>query len=276
MPHPPSTDPAPVSVSVSGRGAPACRLCGGALSALARRRGDVCDAMDCRRRAADAVTEARRTAAIETLRESAARQWRDPALRGAPILWLRHHAEAFGAPSPADVDALRASLMALEAEDPAPPAFDTPAVDERAVDEPAVDPAPGAAALAGRLCALCRGRCCRFGLQGRAFLRPAQLRDWLAGRPGASWADAVEHYLAHVPAQHLEASCLFHARTGCALPRERRSQVCNEYACDTLEQLRGLAGAQPQAAAVVGIVASHELHGAAVLTPEATRPLRAR
>jgi hypothetical protein len=248
-----------------GREARACRLCGRPLSALARLRGEVCDAMDCRRRATDGVTKARRTAAIETLRDAAARQWRDPALVGAPILWLRHHAEEFGAPSPVDIDDLRSSLMALETEDPAPPP----------VEERAADPAPAAAALGGRLCALCRGRCCRFGLQGRAFLRGWQLRDWLAGHPGACWADAVEHYLAHVPAEHLESSCLFHARTGCALPRERRSQVCNEYACDTLEQLRDGVGARPRAAAVVGIVASHELHGAAVLTPQATRPLLA-
>jgi hypothetical protein len=241
--------------------APACRLCGQPLSALARLRGDVCDAMDCRRRATDAVTRERRVVALDALRATAARDWDHPGLVQAPVLWLRHHEEDFAAPSPIDLAELREHLAALENEEVEPPGSD--------------DPVQASAPLGGQLCALCRGRCCRFGLQGRAFLRAPQLRDWLAQRPGASWSDAVDHYLGLVPAEHLHSSCVFHGRAGCTLPRERRSQVCNDFACDTLEQLRDLTAAAPSATVVVGIVASHVIHGAAVLTPRGLRPLPA-
>jgi hypothetical protein len=243
----------------------ACRLCGQPLSALARQRGDVCDAMDCRRRAADAVTRARRNDEIEALRTIAAREWALPDLARAPVLWLRHHEEDFATPSPIDIGELREHLMALEAEAIEPPAL--------ADAVPA--PESSTAALGGQLCALCRGRCCRFGLHGRAFLRAPQLRDWLAERPGTPWADAVDHYLGLVPSEHLHSSCLFHARDGCALPRERRSQVCNDYACDTLEQLRDVASTATSTPVVVGIAASHELHGAAMLSLQGGRPLPA-
>lgn len=241
----------------------ACRLCGRPLSALARLRGDVCDAMDCRRRATDAVTRARRAAELEALRTTAAREWRRPELAEAPVLWLRHHEDDFAPPSPIDLGELREHLMALETEPIEPPAFDDAA------------PAPTAAALGGQLCAVCRGRCCRFGLHGRAFLRAPQLRGWIAEHPGAAWSEAVDHYLGLVPSEHLHSSCLFHARDGCTLPRERRSQVCNDYACDALEQLRDLVGTNASAMVVVGIVASHVTHGAAVLTPQGPRPLPA-
>lgn len=255
--------PATFRASLPGRAQPACRLCGQPLSALARLRGDVCDAMDCRRRATDAVTRARRATEIEAARATAAREWQQPGLMEMPVLWLRHHDDDFATPSPIDLAELREHLVALEAEAPAPPAF----------DDAVPEPAPAAAALGGHLCAMCRGRCCRFGLHGRAFLHAPQLRGWLSEHPDAAWSDAVDHYLGLVPTEHLHSSCLFHARDGCTLPRERRSQVCNDYACDTLERLRDLAATAPTATVVVGIVASHVTHSAAVLSPQGPRAL---
>lgn len=254
----------PLAPARGPRDAPACRVCGGALSALARQRGDVCDAMDCRRRAADALTRARREAEVALLRDTAARDWGQPALRAAPVLWLRHHAEAFAPPSPIDIAQLREHLVALEAEPPEPPALA-----ELEPQEP-----PATQALATRLCTMCRGRCCRFGLHGKAFLRAPQLRSWVDATPGATWGDAVEHYVGHVAAESLESSCLFHGRQGCTLPRERRSQVCNEYACDTLEQLRDAVGDDGDVAVVVGVSAAHEVHHAAVLGAEGVRALK--
>jgi len=239
-----------------------CRRCGQALSALARRRGDLCDAMDCRRLAADELARARRAVAMDNVRAAAARAWSDPALAAAPVVWLRHHAEGFEPPDPAEVAELRACLLALE-DDDRPPA---PAADDAARDPPS-------SPMDGPLCALCRGRCCHFGLRGHAFLEPRDLRGWLDGHPGAAWADAVDHYLAHVPAEHLESSCLFHGARGCTLPRERRSDVCNRFACDELAQLRRLAAARPEAVAAVGIVASQELRGAALVSAQGSRAL---
>jgi hypothetical protein len=218
--------------------------------------------MDCRRLAADELARARRAVAMDAVRVAAARAFDDPALAAAPVVWLRHHAEAFGPPADADVAELRACLLALEH-------------DERPRRPAAADPArdPPSSPIDGVLCALCRGRCCHLGLRGHAFLEPHHLRGWLDGHPGAAWADAVDHYLAHVPARHLESSCLFHGARGCTLPRERRSDVCNRFACDELAQLRELAAARPEVVAAVGIVASHELRGAALVSVQGSRAL---
>jgi len=248
------------SLARPGRGPGTCRWCGQGLSALARVRGEVCDAMDCRRRETDARVKSQRTADLEAERDAAAHAWRLPALAAAPVLWLRHHAHDFSKPAPADIAELRAHLMALEDDDAAPR--------EPGDDAPRDAPSPP---IADRLCALCRGRCCRQGLQGKAFLESRDLRDWLSQRPGARWADAVEHYLGYVAAEHLQASCLFHAADGCTLPRERRSDVCNQFACATLEQLRDLAGPRSDALAVVGIAGTHETRGAAMLSASGHR-----
>jgi len=212
--------------------------------------------------AAAAFAPAGLASELDAAKAAAARAWSAPALAAAPVVWLRDHAAEMAPPDAADVAQLRAFLLALEAEKPA------------AVDPPGATPAdePGSA-LDAPLCTLCRGRCCRFGLDGRAFLEPQDLRAWLACHPGAAWADAVDHWLGFIGAQHLRGSCLFHGRAGCTLPRERRSDVCNQFACDALEQARDVAAADPRALVVAGIAASHELRGAAVVSDEGVRPL---
>ena len=240
-----------------------CAWCRKPLSTLAAVRGDVCDAMDCRRRAADLVTRQRRAAEVDAMREAAAAAWDMPGLAAAPVLWLKHHAEDVAPPDASDIDDLRAHLVALEADDRPPPPPD---------DDDAVHGA-AATAMAANLCALCRGRCCRLGRQGRAFLAPRQLRAWLAERPGATWTDAVDHYIALVPPVHLQHSCLFHGERGCVLPRERRSDVCNDFACDPLGDARRLAASDTAAMAVVGIVESNGVRAAAQVSAQGRRQL---
>ena len=241
----------------------ACAWCGKPLSRLAAMRGDACDAMDCRRLATEAVTRRRRAEDVDAMREAAAAAWDMPGLSAAPVLWLRHHAEDVGPPEASDIADLRAHLTALEADDRSRPPHD----DEAAAFGPAAN------AMAANLCALCRGRCCRMGRQGRAFLEPHHLRGWLAGRPEATWADAVDRYIGLVPAVHLQQSCLFHGERGCVLPRERRSDVCNDFACDELGEARRMADADPAATAVVGIVESHGVRTAAQVSAQGRRPL---
>jgi len=236
-----------------------CRWCAGPLSALARVRGEVCDAMDCRRREADARAQARTAAHLDIVRSAAAHAWDAPALASAPVLWLRHHADDFAPPAVSDIAALREHLLALEGDAP-------PAPRER-------DEAAAASPFDVALCTVCRGRCCRFGLDGQAFLEAQQLRAWLASNPGAAWSDAVDHYLGFVAPEHLHSSCLFHARDGCTLPRERRSEVCNRFACSALEQARDIAASRADAVVVVGIVGSHALRGAAAVSAQGSRPL---
>ena len=212
--------------------------------------------------AADALAPGHLAGALEAARAAAARAWDAPAVARAPVLWLRHHADDVAPPQAGDVARLRAALLALEQEDRAPPRT------------PAASPSESTtSALDAPLCTLCRGRCCRFGLDGRAFLEAHHLRAWLALHPGATWADAVDHWLAFIGVEHLDGSCLFHGRAGCTLPRDRRSDVCNQFACDALEQARDIAIATPDAVVVAGIAAASELRGAAVVTAQGSRAI---
>ena len=199
---------------------------------------------------------------VDAVKAAAAVARDQPALVAAPVVWLRDHPGDMAPPAAADVAALRAFLLALEGE----AAGTSDAPDPAAADAPR-------SALDAPLCALCRGRCCRFGLDGRAFLEPQHLRAWLARHPGAAWADAVGHWLGFIGAEHLRGSCLFHGRAGCTLPRERRSDVCNQFACDALEQARDVAAADPRAVVVAGIAASRELRGVAEVSRAGVRPL---
>ena len=233
----------------------ACRQCGATLGALEALRGDVCGALDCRRRAGEAVARARRAGWENALRDAAS-----PV--AAPVLWLTRHPEEFAAPPAEELTALRAHLVALQDADPA-----------SASQAPANDWTPAAGAAAVHLCTLCRGRCCRLGLPHHAFLTRRNLDDWLARHDLATWADAVGHYLRQVPARHLAGSCLFHGEAGCTLARETRSDVCNAHVCDTLAQLRDRVDAAPDSVAIVGVADAHGVRAAAVVGARASRAL---
>jgi hypothetical protein len=254
--------------STSVLGERRCRLCGRTLTPLERVRGDVCDAMDCRRRATDARLRAELDAALDAARERAAAQWRMPGLRDAPVVWLVDHDKALAPVTPAELAEQRAYLMdlgcAAEGPDPMP--------DE--VDE-SVDGggAPTGPTAGNQLCALCSGRCCRLGGQQHAFLRAAPLRRWLSHHVGAAWADAVEHYMNLVPGWHAEGSCLYHGERGCTLPRGMRADICNDFECVPLERVQALSAADPGVAVLVGVARHFEMRDAALLSAQGARSL---
>jgi hypothetical protein len=47
-------------------------------------------------------------------------------------------------------------------------------------------------------------------------------------------------YLSYLPEKTFKESCVYHTETGCSLPRDMRSHVCNDYLCDTLYELKDL------------------------------------
>jgi hypothetical protein len=60
----------------------------------------------------------------------------------------------------------------------------------------------------------------------------------MAQHPGLDAEEIVDHYLSRLPQQSLRGSCVFHAENGCNLPREMRSDVCNQHLCNSLVQVR--------------------------------------
>lgn len=86
-------------------------------------------------------------------------------------------------------------------------------------------------------CVACRGHCCETG-GDLAWLDDSDLRRRLRARPGVRRRAVLGEYLARLPERAVRASCVFHAKGGCALPREMRSEVCNEHLCPDLLELR--------------------------------------
>jgi hypothetical protein len=88
-----------------------------------------------------------------------------------------------------------------------------------------------------RACGLCQGNCCKRG-GDRAYLTVATMRRFLAANPGLRPRDALAAYLAQLGNRTNKDSCIFHGVDGCALPRELRSDTCNQYFCDELKEFQ--------------------------------------
>jgi len=83
-------------------------------------------------------------------------------------------------------------------------------------------------------CTVCRGQCCFTGLANRAFLDADGLRAPLFDRPDMRAQEIADFYLDLLPQEHVAESCLYHASTGCALPRWARAELCGTYLCGTV------------------------------------------
>ena len=107
--------------------------------------------------------------------------------------------------------------------------------------EPDCSPVPeapedGPAALIAAACTACRGSCCRSGGDHAYLTEETLARAWRA-RPDRPLAEVVDAYTRLLPAESVRDSCIYHAATGCALPRALRSDTCNRHLCGKLKQL---------------------------------------
>lgn len=126
---------------------------------------------------------------------------------------------------------------------------------------------------ANALCAHCAGGCCANGGSQAAFVGAATLRRWLNEHPDSTVDDAIADYLSYLPAEHVEGHCRFQAASGCTLPREKRSDICNRYRCTSLSQLGAALQRDPDAAAVVITRDNHRLEAAVLFQHGKATPL---
>jgi hypothetical protein len=108
-------------------------------------------------------------------------------------------------------------------------AFADPAPRVRASESEAVRSTATEAA-----CAACRGQCCSHGGE-HAYLDEDTIR-----RIARTWPELGPHgiaalYRARVAKESFAGSCVFHGARGCRLPRELRSDLCNEFYCNALK-----------------------------------------
>jgi hypothetical protein len=92
-------------------------------------------------------------------------------------------------------------------------------------------------------CATCRGFCCALG-GTRAFLDAETIRNFMSERPDITAEETLASFMRQLPHRSFENSCVFHGKTGCALPQEMRSAVCKNYYCGGLKEFRQAARIQ--------------------------------
>ena len=236
-----------------------CRYCGAALDPLTRRRGVAhCDAAPCRHKAEEARITRIRKALAAAAPAAAASQL--PHLAKPPALvWLKHWEPQIVEISAEERDQHRAYLQAVVAEN-------------RKIERGRLAPstADDRHPQGARLCAQCRGRCCEHGADWRAFIDVTVLERWRDEAPERSLEEAVEAYVGMLPPAHVEGACLYQTAAGCAMPRERRAEICNGFACDSLEAVQTAAAADPGAAVLAVTFHRDRVERAAVIEPEAT------
>jgi hypothetical protein len=122
---------------------------------------------------------------------------------------------------------------------------EAPPEQDDATAAPKEEAAPTSApSVLDRACARCGGHCCRKGGE-EAYLAEDTIRRYVREHPGTRPLDLIEAYLARVGQESYEGSCIYHGSTGCTLPREMRSDICNGYFCSELSEFQRDHGSRP-------------------------------
>lgn len=87
------------------------------------------------------------------------------------------------------------------------------------------------------MCALCQGGCCTKG-GNIAFLNGMTLLRVRRDNPDWGRDQLLAAYLDRLKPETVTQSCVNHSSGGCSLPRELRSDTCNNFYCDSLQEYR--------------------------------------
>jgi hypothetical protein len=103
-----------------------------------------------------------------------------------------------------------------------------------------------------RICATCKGGCCVSG-GSNAFLGVETVKRVRRLHPEWSRDRLLGEYLSRLPVETVAGSCVNHSASGCALPREMRSDTCNDFFCDSQHRYRDRVDEATPLQAVVAI-----------------------
>jgi len=92
---------------------------------------------------------------------------------------------------------------------------------------------PGLRTISDKLCSMCKGGCCTSGKE-HAYLSAISIKRYLKLHPELTAQDILEIYLSHISSKSIVGACINQTITGCALPKELRSDTCNGHYCDPL------------------------------------------
>jgi hypothetical protein len=124
----------------------------------------------------------------------------------------------------------------------------------------------------GQICAFCRGSCCRHGGM-HAYLSADTLRRYMAANPGRRPREVLDDYLSRLGNRVVKGSCVYHGPGGCGLPREMRSNICNDFYCGGIHRFRRAIGDSPPATAILAAESEGSVRAVALMSEGKTRAL---
>ncbi len=68
---------------------------------------------------------------------------------------------------------------------------------------------------------------------------------YMSGHPDQKPRHVLAAYMEYVAEKSYEGSCVYHTEKGCSLPRNMRSNTCNNFLCDSLIELSELFNKTP-------------------------------
>ena len=117
------------------------------------------------------------------------------------------------------------------------------------------------------VCGACRGGCCHRHGGDHGFVRSERLA-LTSYTTHQSLAESVRDYVAHLPEYSCKSGCVFQSRSGCSLPRTKRSDTCNNFICGGLRRMRAqLQGREDSPILVVAVRGFEHLHSTLLPSP---------
>lgn len=113
-------------------------------------------------------------------------------------------------------------------------------------------------AVLNAACIACQGDCCLPGAKSRAFISARTINYFRWQHPEMTPDEIADVYLAFLPDQSVENSCVYHGENGCTLPRTYKDDTCNRYLCWFRRKLaKDCAKAPGKGTIVAGIPRNH-------------------
>jgi hypothetical protein len=247
-----------------------CRLCSAELTLLEATRGEVCCRAPCQQQHLGEQAAARRRAeqafrkAMTGRAQSFLRQQTDlpPGLTVSLAIVPANTRSTSQLPEARKQAFLEHLGRVVAAEEDARETPSDELTTPYSVPAP-LDPPPSAEQdqLLGLSCAVCRGHCCRQGVE-HAFQDVSSMRRIRKFLGEPTPAGLLAQYSARLPTESYTDSCVFHTEQGCNLPREMRSDMCNTWIC--AGQHRWLAELPPEGPLLGYVVATADYQPQAV------------
>jgi len=111
---------------------------------------------------------------------------------------------------------------------------------------------PALRMVSDNLCCICKGGCCASG-KDHAYLSVFSVRRFMDENKHLTSDEVLRLYISKITTESINQSCINQTLTGCVLPRNMRSDICNGYYCESLKTYQKNTSADDNALSVIAI-----------------------